>query len=199
MFRVSSVFMMIILVVAICGCKKGTQEGREAAVEAAENAVHYNNVLGVRDIAMRIDIFDNWGDPAIKTIDKSTRYEIVVLDPEPCDAPVVGFLPGGWAEMPCEAVFYEKLSSAELGKSLAKLVSHGEGKGSWGGVEVVTGQAISDDTVLDECWVVPFAFVHEQMIAPLAGSGSIYRIDVILDKELKLISIIKTGGVNWVS
>ncbi|HDR91086.1 MAG TPA: hypothetical protein ENN75_02435 [candidate division Zixibacteria bacterium] len=198
MIRVSSVFMMIILIVAICGCKKGSQVGREAAVEAAENAVHYNNVLGVRDIAMRIDIFDKMNDPAIDEIDKSGKFEFAILDPDPAGPPEAGLITSGWEEVPWEPVFYEKLTGAELGNFLAKLTMR-DGGGSWGSVETVVGEEITNDTILDECWIVPMVFIHEQMIAPLAGSGSLYRIDVILDKDLKLISIIKTGGQTWIS
>ncbi len=197
--RITIICAMILFAAAFSGCKKGSQDGREEAVEAALNAVHYHNVLGVRDIAMRIDIFDSLEDPAINEIDKSSKFEFAVLDPEPSGPPKAGIIPPGWDDVPWEPVFYEKLTGAELGNFLAKLTMREGDSGSWGSVETVVGEAITNEAILDECWIVPMVFVHEQMLAPLAGSGSLYRIDVILDKELKLISIIKTGGQTWIS
>lgn len=199
MNRIWLIWAICFLLVAGKGCKEGDSKNKAKAIEAAENVIHYRNVLGIRDICMRVDVFDSWGDPDIESAYEGTKYDVAVLDPEPCNEPEVHHVPDGWAEMPCEAVFYEELSGAELGRSLAKLIERGEDEGSWGKVEVVAGHPLTDDTILDSSWVVPFVFVHDQMVAPLAGSGAIFRIDVILDKELKLISVITTGGQTWIS
>ncbi len=193
------IFVLVILVLILAGCKDGRGKNKKKVIEAAENVLHYRNVLGIRDIAMRADLLDDWGDSEIKEAFDEAVFEVAVLDVEPCGEPAVIHLPSGWENLPCKTVFYEELTGAEIGQSLAGLVERSEGEKPWGDVQVVTGHPLEDETVLDSSWVVPFVFVHDQMVAPLAGSGAIFYITVILDSELKLISVITTGGQTWIS
>ncbi len=195
-----AVVLFIIAILVSGGCKTGEKADAKKAFEEAENVIHYRNVLGIRDIALRSSLIDNWGNKEV--IDEAyggMTYELLILDPAPLDRPSVNHVPNGWEEMPFEIVYYEKLKGGELISNLERLVERGDGGGSWGHVEVVSGHPIKEETVLDGSWVVPFIFVHDQMVAPLSGSGAIFRLDVILDNDFNLISVIATGGQTWIS
>ncbi|RKZ29563.1 hypothetical protein DRQ36_08245 [bacterium] len=195
-----AILMIGLALIAGCKEKETTKTEQELALETALDVIHSRNVLGIREIAMRIDLLDDWGDKgAVKKICKGEKYELAILDPAPLDKPAVMHVPEDWEAMTCKIAFYEKLTGQDILANLNKLVARGEGEEPWGTVEVVSGHPIKEETILNDSWIVPFIFVHDQMLGPLAGIGKIYRIDVILNKDLKLISVIATGGETWVS
>jgi len=192
--------MICVLLLIVMGCKEEICGERDLAVENAENVIHYHNILGVRDIAMRLELVKDWNNSdAINKAYEGTTYEMVVLDPEPCGKPAIHNVPVGWDKIPCEAKYYSELRGDELIGNLQKLVERSDSEKPWGKVEVIAGYPIEDKTDLSGCWIVPFIFAHDHMVAPLAGSGAIFRIDVILDCEYNLISVITTGGQTWIS
>ncbi len=193
--------IFISLALAFIGCKecKKSDAETQAAIEAAENAIHYYNVFGIRNLAMDGVLLDDWSDrAAISKVTSENTYNLAILDSPPVGKPAVKHIPNGWDRLPYNAIFCEWLTGQDLLSKHEMLIERGDGT-KWGKMEVLAGIEIEENTLMENSWVVPFVFVHEQIVAPLAGSGSIYRIDVVLDSELKLITIIASGGQTWIS